>query len=130
MNNTDRWTLYTTALHQYTDRTGNARVPATHTETLNPGSPDETPVRLGSWVAYVRQRYRAGLLSIDRATELAGLPGWEWGPLRPGPSADHARNMRILTLRAEGVSLQKIGDEFGLSRQRIHQIVRNSTPVQ
>lgn len=124
MNNDDRWNHYITALNTYTARTGHARVPATHTETLNAGSPDTTDVRLGSWVAYVRQRYRSGLLSVDRANQLAGLPGWEWGPLRPGPSADHGRNMKIRTLRAEGVSLQKIGDEFGLSRQRVHQIVK------
>jgi hypothetical protein len=130
MTNNDRWTRYTTALTQYAQRTGHARVPATHTETLHPDSPAEDRVKLGAWVAYVRQRYRAGLLTVQRAEELSSVPGWEWGPLRPGPSADHARNMRIRTLRAEGVSLQKIGDEFGLSRQRVHQIVRHLEPVQ
>jgi hypothetical protein len=121
MNNTERWSHYHNALTQYVERTGHARVPATHIETL-----DDSPVKLGAWVAYTRQRYRAGLLSTERASELAGLPGWEWGPLRPGPSADHARNMQIRTLRSQGISLQKIGDEFGLSRQRVHQIVRSA----
>ena len=120
MTNTERWSRYLTALHHYATRTGNARVPASHTETLEDGS----PVALGAWVGYVRQRYRAGLLSVERATQLADVPGWEWGPLRPGPVADHLRNAEILTLRSQGVSLQRIGDQFGLSRQRVHQIVR------
>lgn len=120
MTNTERWSRYLTALRNYTTRTGNARVPASHIETLDDG----TSVTLGAWVGYVRQRYRAGLLSVERATQLADIPGWEWGPLRPGPMADHQRNAEIMTLRSQGVSLQKIGDQFGLSRQRVHQIVR------
>ena len=121
MTNDERWTRCLEALIRYAERTGNARVPATHIETLSDG----TPVKLGTWVTYVRQRYRAGLLSVARAQELADVPGWEWGPLRPGPRADAERNQEIRVLRTQGVSLQKIGDQFGLSRQRIHQILRS-----
>jgi hypothetical protein len=124
MTNNERWSRYIEALHNYATRTGNARVPASHIELTNDGT-----LNLGSWVAYVRQRYRAGLLSTDRANDLAAVPGWEWGPLQPGPAADHLRNAEILTMRAQGISLQKIGDQFGLTRQRIHQIVRSLEEV-
>ncbi len=123
MTNNERWERYIEALNRYVQRTGNARVPAQHTEVFDDG----TSVKLGPWVGYVRTRYRAGLLSVERAQSLASIPGWEWGPLRPGPAADAMRNAQILTLRSQGVSLQKIGDQFGLSRQRIHQIVTSET---
>lgn len=122
MTNTERWSRYLNALNQYAERTGHARVPASHVELTEDGT-----VNLGVWVAYVRQRYRAGLLSVGRASDLASIPGWEWGPLRPGPSADLLRNAEIMTLRSQGISLQRIGDRFGLSRQRVHQIVSSDS---
>jgi hypothetical protein len=122
MTNTEKWETCFTALTQYTQRTGNARVPATHKETLESGA----VVNLGAWVGYMRQRYRNGVLTVDRAQALASVPGWDWGPLRPGPAADHQRNDNIRSMRSQGRSLQSIGDEFGLSRQRVHQIIRSS----
>ena len=62
-------------------------------------------------------------LGADRAAKLAGLPEWAWGPLPPGPDCHDARNAEIKALRAEGVSLGAIGERYGLTRQRIHQIV-------
>ena len=118
MTNEERWTQYLTALNTYATREGHARVPASHVERL-----DGSPVNLGAWVGYIRQRKRAGLLPQSRIEAIDAVPGWEWGPLRPGPTADAERNAQILTLRSQGVSLQRIGDEFGLSRQRVHQIV-------
>jgi DNA-directed RNA polymerase sigma subunit (sigma70/sigma32) len=35
-----------------------------------------------------------------------------------------------MALRSQGISLQRIGDMFGLSRQRVHQIVRLHAPAQ
>jgi hypothetical protein len=125
MNNNQRWTQYLEALNIYFAREGHSRVPASHEETLGDG----TTINLGSWVGYVRQRKRAGLLSETRILDIEKVPGWEWGPLRPGPTADTKRNAEIMALRAQGVSLQRIGDEFGLSRQRVHQIVRLLTPA-
>ncbi len=125
MNNTERWNQYLEALNLYTLRTGNARVPASHIEHI----PDGTVVNLGAWVGYIRQRQRAGLLSPERTAVLGAVPGWEWGPLRPGPTADTVRNAQIMTLRSQGISLQRIGDQFGLSRQRVHQIVRLLAPA-
>ncbi len=120
MDNTTRWNTYLDALTQFTSREGHARVPTGHIETL----PNGAAINLGAWVGYVRQRKRAGLLSPDRVASLDTIPGWLWGPLRPGPVTDEQRNRRIAQMRSAGLSLQKIGDEFGLSRQRVHQIVR------
>lgn len=110
---------YLEALNQFIAREGHARVPAAHQETL---AGQEVP--LGAWVGYTRQRYRRGCLSESRVAILAGLPGWQWGPLAPGPAADPARDREILELRSQGISLQKIADKFNLSRQRVHQIVK------
>jgi hypothetical protein len=116
-----KWARYTEALQSFVDRESHARVPATHIEPTSAGA-----VNLGAWVAYVRQRYRAGLLPAAQAEELTrGFPDWEWGPLRPGPATDEKRNRAIKDMRDNGTSLAKIGEVFGLSRQRVHQIVQS-----
>jgi hypothetical protein len=122
MKNDDKWNTYLAALSSFSERNGHARVPASHVEKLSDG----TPVKLGPWVGYVRQRYKAGSLTVERAQQLASIDGWDWGPLRPGPSADAGRNEEIVVMRNEGNSLQKIGDKFGLSRQRVHQILQSA----
>lgn len=112
-----RWRERIEALDTYVDREGDALVPANHVEgTIN----------LGSWVSYLRTRYRQGQLNDGRVSELEDYPGWEWGPLRPGPKSDVARDTQIKKMRAEGKSLREIGQVFGLSRQRVHQIVNNN----
>jgi DNA-binding CsgD family transcriptional regulator len=58
---------------------------------------------------------------------LAGLPGWEWGPLPPGPASKDNRDQEILELRKSGLSLQQIADRYNISRQRVHQIVLGSS---
>lgn len=123
MTNNERWNQYLAALNAYAERNGHARVPSSHIENLN-----GTAVNLGTWVGYIRQRQRAGLLSQERIDALNAVRGWEWGPLRPGPPADSVRNTQIMSLRSTGASLQSIGDAFGLSRQRVHQIVRLLEP--
>lgn len=115
--NTDRWERNFLALTQYTNRTGNARVPAGYVE-LYEGL--NTPI--GAWVGYMRQRYRNGILSESRISRLESLPGWTWGPLRPGPASNNERDETIVELREKGLSLQAIADKVGVSRQRVHQI--------
>jgi hypothetical protein len=117
--NTDRWERNFQALAQYTTRTGNARVPASHVE-LHEGN--NAPI--GAWVGYMRQRYRTGILSPARVERLQSLAGWTWGPLRPGPASNNERDEQILRLRSEGKSLQAIAEQVGVSRQRVHQIAR------
>lgn len=117
--NTDRWERNFLALSQYVQRTGNARVPASHVELYEGRN---TPI--GAWVGYMRQRYRNGILSQPRVEKLQNLQGWTWGPLRPGPASNTERDEQIIRLRSEGKSLQAIAEQVGVSRQRVHQIAR------
>ena len=114
-----RFHQYLEALQAFVAREGHARVPAAHVEIV---AGQEVP--LGAWVGYTRQRYRRGCLAESRVSTLSALPGWQWGPLSPGPAADPERDQKILELRNQGISLQKIADQFNLSRQRVHQIVK------
>ncbi len=117
----NKWDTRMAALVAFASREGHARVPASHVEPSMNGSID---INLGSWVSYLRTRHRKGLLDHNRASELEGLPGWEWGPLRPGPKADADRDAEIRNLREnDGLSLREIGEKYDLSRQRIHQII-------
>lgn len=120
MDNTTRFNSYLVALRQFAEREGHCNVPAVHTELVG-----EKEVTLGAWVGYVRQRRRKNQLSEDRAAQIQAVPGWQWGPLKPGPATDMNRNSEILEMRAAGHSLRQIADKFDLSRQRVHQIVKN-----
>ena len=117
--------MYLNSLNQFITREGHSSVPAIHIEILN-----ISEVALGAWVGYVRQRYRKNQLSEYRIQKLQEISGWQWGPLRPGPATDKNRNNNILDMRARGASLRQIADEFELSRQRIHQIVKSSNETQ
>lgn len=119
MTNQSRWQTHITALHAYANREHHTKVPTNHIETI-----DGNPINLGTWVSYTRQRGRTGLLSPERTAELNQIEGWFWNAQRPGPATDEQRNADIMKMRDSGVSLQKIGDHFGISRQRVHQIVR------
>lgn len=79
-------------------------------------------VRVGAFVAYVRNRRRSGRLEPARAAELEEIPGWTWGPLRTGPQGHAARNEDIRRRRREGWTLTELAEEFGMSRQRVHTI--------
>lgn len=96
-------------------------MPAIHIEIC-----EGKEICLGAWVGYIRQRNKKNQISSDRVAELNQISGWEWGPLKPGPATDKNRNQNILQMRAAGHSLRQIADEFELSRQRVHQIVKKS----
>ena len=115
-----RFNTYIKALSQFAQREGHCNVPAIHTEIV-----DNSDVTLGAWVGYVRQRRRKNQLSEERASAIQAVSGWQWGPLKPGPATDANRNSEILQMRAAGSSLRQIADKFDLSRQRVHQIVKN-----
>jgi hypothetical protein len=121
MDNNTRFELYFKALQQFAARDGHTRVPAIHIEIV-----DGKEVNLGAWVGYIRQRRKKGLLQSRKVATLETLPGWEWGPLKPGPASDASRNQQILTMRSEGRTLRQIADVFDLSRQRVHQIVKKT----
>jgi DNA-binding NarL/FixJ family response regulator len=119
MDNSSRFQMYLNALKQFYSREGHCLVPAIHIEIL-----EGKEIFLGAWIGYARQRKKKNQLPENRIKELEEIPGWQWGPLRPGPATDKNRNNNILEMRAAGHSLRQIADEFELSRQRIHQIVK------
>lgn len=121
MNNTTRFNTYLAALQQYITREASAHVPANHEETM-----DGKKIQLGTWVGYVRQRYKNKKLPLDRVDALNNIPGWAWGPLKPGPKPNISRNAEIADLSTSGQSLTQIADQYNLSRQRIHQIVKHT----
>ena len=98
---------------------GHAKVPAATKVTV-----DGVKISLGSWVSYLRVKHRAGALSPDRVSQLESFSGWSWGPCKPGPLGDAKRDEAMANARSSGRSLQSIADEHGLSRQRVHQILR------
>ncbi len=101
---------------------GHALVPASAKVEV-----DGVVVSLGSWVSYLRMKYRGGKLAQDRQAQLEQFPRWSWGPCKPGPTGDAQRDEAMLDARNTGRSLQSIADEYGLSRQRVHQILRRTS---
>jgi Helicase associated domain len=121
MDNSQKFKLYIEAIKQYAARQGDCNIPSTHVEKVN-----NLEVTVGAWAGYIRHRYKKNQLSEEKVWALNQIRGWQWGPLKPGPSPDLKRNRKIHEMRAAGSSLREIADAFDLSRQRIHQIVRTS----
>jgi hypothetical protein len=121
MDNNTRFAQYVRALQQYTSRENHAEVPAQHVEIL-----ENSEIRLGAWVSYMRQRYKNSKLPAHYVEELIKITGWTWGPLRRGPRKKNERNAKILEMRSTGHSITQISDAFNISRQRVHQIVKNN----
>ena len=80
------------ALEAYAAREGDTRVPASYIQ--------EDGIKLGAWVSYLRTRYSNDKLSAERVNRLEELPGWEWGPLTPGPKSDAERDAEIRANRS------------------------------
>ncbi len=138
MNNEIRFADRVVALRQFVDREGHCRVPARHVEVL-----EGKEIKLGSFVSYQRQRRRrledaichstdtsaSSRLSqtydkfVERKEVLETVPGWEWGPLHPGPAGKKTRNNEIRVAYGSGTTARELAQRFGLSRQRIHQLV-------
>ncbi len=66
---TASWEFWFGLLERYVERTGDARVPASH---------QERGQKLGAWVVGQRHNRAKRLLSTDREARLAALPGWIW----------------------------------------------------
>ena len=123
MNHNIRWKKHYDALLTYSHRYGDALVPSGHVEFADSGE----EINLGNWVSYMRTRYRQKALSNERICLLEEIPSWDWGPVRPGPKSRDIvleRNQVIKSKYNSGQSLSGIAREYGLSRQRIHQIVK------
>lgn len=120
MDNNTRFFQYIRALEQYTLRKNNAEVPANHVEIL-----ENSEIRLGAWVSYMRHRHKNGKIPAMYVEELTKINGWVWGSPRRGPQKKNERNAEILEMRDTGHSITQISDAFNISRQRVHQIVKN-----
>ena len=118
MKTTDKWERNIEALRKFVAENGHARVPATAKIELN-----GVYIAIGSWVSYLRVKYKSGTLNPNKKAQLETFPMWTWGPCKPGPVGDEARDNAMLQSREQGRSLQAIADEYGLSRQRVHQIL-------
>lgn len=122
MLNTNKWNTHLQALRTFVTRTGTAQVPRGHVEITEYGD-----VKLGAWVSYVRHRQRKGHLSVEQETELSSLPGWRWDKLRAGRTSHPERDREIVRrYTTDGTSLQALANEYGLTRQRVHQIVKSA----
>ena len=119
MRNYDKWSRNIKALETFVSNNGHALVPASTKVEV-----DGINVSLGSWVSYLRVKYKTGTISPSKKTELETFTGWTWGPCKPGPTGDVGRDGAMLSARQSGRSLQSIADEYGLSRQRVHEILR------
>lgn len=106
------------ALNSFVQENGTAFVPTTKIQN---------GYKLGAWVTYIRRRYRDGAVTQELGDRLESLPGWTWGPLSPGPGAKIDRNREILEKVNSGLSLSQVATEYGVSRQRVHQIVKRDT---
>lgn len=121
MRTSEKWSRNIKALEQFVNQNGHALVPASAKMEV-----DGVVVSLGSWVSYLRMKHRSGRLSLERKAQLEQFPNWAWGPCKPGPTGDAQRDEAMLLARNAGRSLQSIADEYGLSRQRVHQILRRT----
>ena len=122
MKTSEKWVRNITALEKYIQQNGHARVPAASKIEV-----DGIIVALGSWVSYLRVKHKSGTLAAEKRQQLESFPAWTWGPCKPGPVGDEARDGAMLQAREQGRSLQSIADEYGLSRQRVHQILERIT---
>jgi hypothetical protein len=113
-----RWADNVAALERWTKENGSPMAPAGSVVVMRDGR----VINVGSFVAYVRSRHRKGLLDQSRRREIEAIPGWTWERLQPGPKGEVDRNEEIRKLRRQGVTLGELAEQFGMSRQRIHQI--------
>jgi hypothetical protein len=119
-----RFTQRLNALRAYAERTGSVEMPADHIEHTPDG-----PIELARWVAYLRARHNKNALPPERTAPLEQLPGWSWEPRRSGPKPRFAaRDQQMRDMRAEGMTLDAIAEQFGVSKQRVHQLMQRTRP--
>ena len=111
MDNGVRWQRNFDALKIFEKEYGHTKVPSTF-ETQQDG----TDISLGTWVAYMRTKYRKGILTTKEINYFETLKGWSWNPGKPGSCWAHG-------------TTSALADRFNISRQRVHQIVEQSRRV-
>ena len=69
------WSWWFGALRRFVAREGTSRVPRKHVERIGGDN-----VKLGQWVASLRDPERRGRLTETQITQLEALPDWSWDP--------------------------------------------------
>ncbi len=82
-----------------------------------------TGFALGKWVSSVRYSYRNNALSNAQAAALETVPAWHWEKRLRGRPAKAERNQQIYSMHAEGVMVSVLAERFGITTQRVHQIL-------
>jgi hypothetical protein len=116
-----RWQNNLYALQQFVAREGTSMIGSTCVEVYQ-----GEKVAIGSWVAHTRKQYRSGLLSDARQRELQAVNGWVWSKRKPGRRYDISRDSEMVALYSQGTRVCDLAQQFNLSRQRVHQILRAS----
>jgi hypothetical protein len=111
---------YIEGLVYFQRREGHCNPPATHVETL----PDGLQVPLGAWTANTRHRYRRGGLSGRWVEVLDSFPGWSWERRLRGRPSKQDRDAQIREMHREGIPVSVLSEQYRVSRQRIHQVVK------
>jgi len=102
------------------------RFAAQHGHTDIPVLHSENELAVGKWVSAVRYRYRKNVDQVPvtlRAT-LDNVPGWSWGARGRGRPAYGARNAEVCEMHKHGVSVPVIAEQYKVTTQRIHQILK------
>ena len=81
---------------------------------------------LGQWVGYIRRRKKAGYLTIEEIRAVEQVPGWSWEPRKTGAKRKARLHSEVHQLRSRRLSLQQIADITKVSRQRVHQILKET----
>lgn len=93
-------------------------------------SDQDGTVNIGRWVGYVRTKYKQGRLDPYRIATLEAIPGWNWETRRSGPEPKQVeRDSEIRNLRRQGITLEAIAFNYGLSKQRVAQLCEGIRPA-
>jgi len=116
-----KWKINLAALQEYIRLNGAADPPRSAVVEL----PAVGVVRVGEWVRLVRRRGRDGMLSVGERGSVERLTGWSWESPRPvGGIALVDRNAEMVRRVDAGESLASVASNYGVTRQRVHTIVR------
>jgi len=87
-------------------------------------------VNIGRWVGYIKTKHKQGRLDPYRIATLEAIPGWNWETRRSGPEPKQAeRDNEIRSLRRQGITLEAIAFNYGLSKQRVAQLCEGVRPA-